>query len=152
MRDPEAVHQNTCGLCAAVGINRPLAGQVYKLLSLHFSIPIAERLSRYHDLIRVEPKGLQTWLEHATIDNNHINHIPPDIEHGIMVTLPHGLGMPLIDGNHRAARALRNGTDFFAAVLSEKETRRLLRLTMGRMAANRSWKLLTVSGQRTKQQ
>lgn len=151
MKNPKAVPQNDCASCAAVGVNRPLAGQVYKLLSLRFSTSIAERLIRNHDLIRVEPEALQSWLEHATIDRNHIDHIPLDVQHGIMVTLPHGLGMPLIDGNHRAARALRDGTDFFAAVLNEKETLKLLRLTMGRMAANRCWKLLTTSGPRTNQ-
>ncbi len=62
-----------------------------------------------------------------------------------MVTLPSGLGMPLIDGNHRAARALRDGTEFFAAVLKEKETRKLLRLTMGRTNADHYWKLLCAS-------
>ena len=62
-----------------------------------------------------------------------------------MVTLPQGLGMPLIDGNHRAARALRDGTPFFAAVLNEKETLKILRLTMGRKSANRDWKLLCAS-------
>ncbi len=104
-------------------------------------------MSRCHDLIRVEPRALREWLQHVKIDEKHIEHIPPSVQHGIMVTLPNGLGMPLIDGKHRAARALRDNTHFFAAVLNERETLQLLRFTMGRANANRQWKLLSASGQ-----
>ena len=55
-----------------------------------------------------------------------IDHIPPSSGHSIMASLPAGCRMPLIDGNHRAARALRDGSDFFAAVLDENETVELL--------------------------
>ena len=146
MTHPEAVHENGCLLCPVVGAHSSRDDQVYKLLSLRFSIRIAEVMSRSHDLIRVEPAGLREWLRHVRIDPRHLDHIPPDLQHGIMITLPNGLGMPLIDGNHRAARALRDGTYFFAAVLNEKETLRLLRLTSGRANANRQWKLLCASG------
>jgi hypothetical protein len=57
-----------------------------------------------------------------------------------MVTLPAGCGMPLIDGNHRAARALREQRPFFAAVLNQAETLELLRRSMGgAAAANHYW-------------
>ena len=137
--------QNACPLCPVLGSGPAQADQVYRLFSLHFSVPIAERMSRNHDLIRVEPADLREWLRHAKIDEKHVDHIPLDVQHGIMVTLPNGLGRPLIDGNHRAARAMRDGTDFFAAILNEKETLKLLRLTVGRTAANRRWKLLSSS-------
>ena len=145
MINPEAIHKNDCPLCPIIGTDPNKGGQVYRLLSLQFSIPLAAMLSRSHDLIRVEPSALREWLRHVKIDEQHIDHIPPDIQHGIMVTLPNGLGMPLIDGNHRAARALRDGTHFFAAVLNEKETRRLLRLTLGRKMADHQWHLLSGS-------
>ena len=144
MDNPDPL-QDVCPLCPVLGSGPAQADQVYQLLSLRFSVPIAERMSHNHDLIRVEPAALREWLRHAKIDQQHIDHIPLDVQHGIMVTLPNGLGMPLIDGNHRAARAMRNGTDFFAAVLNEKETLKLLRLTVGRTAANRRWKLLSAS-------
>ena len=146
MTHPEAVHENGCPLCPVIGSKPDQADQVYRFLSLHFSILIAEVTSHNHDLIRVEPIALRGWLRHVKIDQRHIDHIPPDRQHGIMVTLPNGLGQPLIDGNHRAARALRDGTHFFAAVLNERETLRLLRLTMGRADAKRQWKLLNASG------
>ena len=146
MTHPEAVHENGCPFCPVIGSKPDQADQVYRFLSLQFSISIAEVMSRNHDLIRVEPSALQEWLRHVKIDERHIDHIPPDRQHGIMVTLPNGLGRPLIDGNHRAARTLRDGTHFFAAVLNERETLRLLRLTMGRADAKRQWKLLSASG------
>ena len=146
MTHPEAVHENGCPLCPVIGSKPDQADQVYRFLSLQFSISIAEVMSRNHDLIRVEPSALQEWLRHVKIDERHLDHIPPDRQHGIMVTLPNGLGRPLIDGNHRAARTLRDGTHFFAAVLNERETLRLLRLTMGRADAKLQWKLLSASG------
>ncbi len=146
MTNPEAVHENGCPLCPVIGASPGNAGQVYRLLSLQFSIPLAEAMSRSHDLIRVEPSALREWLRFVRIDEKHIDHIPPHLQHGILVTLPNGLGRPLIDGNHRAARTLRDGTHFFAAVLNERETLRLLRLTMGRADAKRQWKLLSASG------
>jgi hypothetical protein len=48
--------------------------------------------------------------------------------------------MPLIDGNHRTAHALRDSGDFFAAVLDETETLELLRGSMGNATADHYWK------------
>jgi len=62
-----------------------------------------------------------------------------------MVTLPAGCGMPLIDGNHRAARALREQRPFFAAVLDPSQTLELLRRSMGTAAANNYWVRLSFS-------
>jgi hypothetical protein len=53
--------------------------------------------------------------------------------------------MPLIDGNHRAARTLRLGEPFFAAVLSEDETFELLRMSMSPTLAAHYWKRLRLS-------
>ncbi len=47
--------------------------------------------------------------------------------------------MPLIDGNHRAARALRDGTEFFVFVLTKTETLELLRRSMGNTIADDYW-------------
>jgi hypothetical protein len=41
--------------------------------------------------------------------------------------------MPLIDGNHRAARALRDRKDFFALLLNEAETLELLRRSIWKL-------------------
>jgi hypothetical protein len=53
--------------------------------------------------------------------------------------------MPLIDGNHRAARALREQRPFFAAVLDRAQTLELLRRSMGTAAANHYWIRLAFS-------
>jgi len=47
--------------------------------------------------------------------------------------------MPVIDGNHRAARALRDRHEFFAFVLGESETLELLRYSMGRSITDDYW-------------
>jgi hypothetical protein len=53
--------------------------------------------------------------------------------------------MPLIDGNHRAARALRDGTPFLVTVLNEDETFGLLCQSMGIFRADVSWQRMTNS-------
>ncbi len=55
------------------------------------------------------------------------------------MTLPNGLGRPLIDGNYRAAHALRNGTEFVAYLLPETQTLELLYRSMGQTMADHSW-------------
>jgi hypothetical protein len=67
-----------------------------------------------------------------------MDHLPKVLGPGLMVTLPN-LGRPLIDGNHRAARALREGSEFLAYLLPESETLDLLRRSMGRFAADHYW-------------
>jgi hypothetical protein len=47
--------------------------------------------------------------------------------------------MPVIDGNHRVARALRDRHKFFAFVLGESETLELLRRSMGRSIVDYYW-------------
>ena len=117
----------------------------FEFLSLGFSLRIAQELAKAHDLIRVEPAAVKRWLEHARIDEHPIDHIPPSSGHSIMASLPAGCKMPLIDGNHRAARALRDGSDFFAAVLDENETLELLRRSMGKANSDDYWKRMLAS-------
>ena len=62
-----------------------------------------------------------------------------------MATLPSGCGVPVIDGNHRAARALRKRNQFFAFVLDESETLELLRRSMGHSIADHSWERMLQS-------
>jgi hypothetical protein len=45
----------------------------------------------------------------------------------------------IIDGNHRAARALRDRHEFFAFVLGESETLELLRRSLGHSLADHYW-------------
>jgi hypothetical protein len=81
-------HHNNCPLCPVIGA---IPGEeYYELLALRFNIRIACELSRGHDLIRVEPIDLAKWLEHARILDSHVDHVPLNSGHGIMVTLPAG--------------------------------------------------------------
>jgi len=100
-------HHNNCPRCPVLGAEGMPGEEYYEILALRFSVRIARELSRGHDLIRVEPLVLAKWLKHARVLDSHVDHVSLDSGHGIMVTLPAGCGMPLIDGNHRAARALR---------------------------------------------
>jgi hypothetical protein len=113
MTKPFLRHHNNCPRCPAIGAEDIPGEEYYELLSLRFSIPIAQKLSSKHALIRLDPAALALWwFEHARIFDSHVDHVPPDSGNGIMVTLPAGCGMPLIDGNHRAARALREASLF----------------------------------------
>jgi hypothetical protein len=88
---------------------------------------------------------LERWLERAQIDWEHVDHLPAFLGPGIMATLPSGCGMPVIDGNHRAARALRDRHEFIAFVLDESETLALLRRSMDRSVADHYWERMLQS-------
>jgi|SRR5580765_7723573 len=102
-------------------------------------------MSRAHPLHRVEQQALASWLEHARILESHVWHLPENSGPGLLVTMPAGWGRPLIDGNHRAARALKLGLPFAATVLSEDETYTLLRRSMHPAIADDIWRRLLQS-------
>jgi hypothetical protein len=138
-------HHNDCPRCPVIGAEDIPGEEYYQILSLRFNVSLARNLSAKHDLTRIEPSALARWLEHARILESHVWHLPANAGHGIMVTLPAGCGMPLIDGNHRATRALRLGEPFVAAVLSEDETLELLRMSMSPTIADHYWKRMLTS-------
>lgn len=145
MRKLRLAHHNKCPRCPVVGAEEIPGDEFYELLSLRFNIRLARELTRGHDLLRVEPADLERWLERARIDPAHVDHVPPNSGPGIMVTLPSGCGMPLIDGNHRAARALRHRSEFVVTVLNEEETFALLCRSMGIYRADVAWQRLANS-------
>jgi hypothetical protein len=132
-------HHNHCPRCPVIGAEAIPGDEFYEILSLRFSIRRARELCRGHVPHLVNRQPLERWLEHARIDWEHVDHLPLDLGPGIMATLPSGCGMPVIDGNHRAARALRDRHDFFAFVLNEPETLDLLRRSMGHPVADHYW-------------
>ncbi|MBB6144291.1 hypothetical protein HNQ77_002243 [Silvibacterium bohemicum] len=138
-------HHNDCPRCPVIGGEDMPGDEYFELLSLRFNIRVAHKLALEHDLIRVDPLALAQWLEHARILESHLWHVPTNAGHGIMVTLPAGCGKPLIDGNHRAARALRLGEPFFVAELTESETLDLLRLSMNPAIADHFWNRMQAS-------
>jgi hypothetical protein len=79
----------------------------------------------------VEPESVRESVENSRITDEHIDHVDPSIP-GLIAhvwyTDEDGTvhGHILIDGNHRAARCLRDGRAFFAYVLTEEESRAIL--------------------------
>jgi hypothetical protein len=80
----------------------------------------------------LNPQSLLAWLRrYVSITEQHLDHLPGDIldEPGIMVVIDTAEvpGAPLrefailIDGSHRAARAVRDGRCFRACLLTEQE-------------------------------
>jgi hypothetical protein len=82
--------------------------------------------------VEVEPESVQKCVEYSRIFESHLDHVNPSapglIAHIWYVTEDGETihGHLLIDGNHRAARCLRDGLPFFAHVLTEAESRAVL--------------------------
>jgi hypothetical protein len=145
MRSLPFRHHNNCSRCPVLGAEDIPGEEFYEILSLRFNIHIARELCRDHVVHLVNSSPLERWLEHARIDWEHVDHLPTILGPGIMATLPGECGMPVIDGNHRAARALRDRHEFFAFVLGESETLELLRRSMGRSIADHAWERMLQS-------
>ncbi len=132
-------HHNNCPRCPIIGDENIAEDKFYEILSLRFNIRIARELCRSHVAHFVNRRPLERWLEHARIDWDHVDHLPPVLDPGIVATLPGGCGMPVIDGHHRAARALRDRHESLVFVLDELETLELLRRSMDRAVADHYW-------------
>lgn len=141
-------HQNNCLRCPLVAETRSCEEELVSLGLLRFNLRTARSLCRDSMLHRVDRTALADWLTAVPILPEHLDYLPAGLGPGIMVTLPNGLGRPLIDGNHRAARAQRDGTGFLAYVLPESQTRKLLIRSMGRAVANQLWNRLRDFNQR----
>jgi len=142
MADLRFRHHNRCSRCPVIGAEDIPGDEYFELRALRFNLQIARKLCRDFMLHRLDGVGLARWLDHVHIDQEHIDHLPSNLGPGIMVTLPGGCGRPLIDGNHRAARAVRDRTEFLAYLLPETETLELLRRSMDHITADRLWNRL----------
>ncbi|HEX2918259.1 MAG TPA: hypothetical protein VHN81_07045 [Edaphobacter sp.] len=134
--------QRNCRKCPVSADGGAPKDDWYQFLTLRFNIRIARELVRPEMLHRVDPAATTKWLESTQIWPEHLDHLPLDLGPGIMVTLPNQCGRLVIDGNHRAARALRDGQEFLAYLLPEKQTLELLRSSMGKREADFYWKRL----------
>lgn len=80
----------------------------------------------------VARKSVRWCVDTTHIYRQHVRHVNtkyPGIIAHVFFPLPDGTdahGHLLIDGNHRAARCLKEGKPFFAYILSERESRRIL--------------------------
>jgi hypothetical protein len=95
-----------------------------------------------HPLIPVNPDNFEQWLGWAHIEKQHLDHVPTDKGFGIVVTLPNGMGTPMIDGNHRTLTAVIDRKPFSVIVLNEDETLDLLRRSMGSLLADEFWQAM----------
>jgi hypothetical protein len=81
--------------------------------------------------VEVEPESVLASVEGSHIDECHVDHVDPSIP-GLIAHVWYEdedqslHGHILIDGNHRAARCLRDGRPFFAHILTEEESRAIL--------------------------
>lgn len=132
-------HHNNCPRCPIVGAENIPGEEFFELYSLRFNLQIARELCRPSMLHRVDHPALRDWLGHVRLTESHVDHLPEGLGPGLMATLPN-LGRPLIDGNHRAARALRDGSEFIVYLLPEDTTLELLRRGMGHLTADHYWK------------
>lgn len=138
-------HHNDCPRCPIIGAENIRGEEFFEFRALRFDLHAARGLIKPSMLHRVDHAGLASWLERVFINPRHVDHLPADLGPGIMVTFPAGLGQPLIDGNHRAARALRDRTEFLVYLLPEPETFELLRRSMGRTVADAYWQRMADS-------
>lgn len=133
MPGPRFAHYNNCPRCPVIGAEDIPGEEFFEVRDLRFSLQAARELTKPSMLHRVDHAGLSASLEHVFINQRHVDHLPAELGPGIMVTFPAGLGRPMIDGNHRAARAPRDRTEFLVYLLPETDTLELLRRSMGRI-------------------
>jgi hypothetical protein len=145
MAELRFAHHNNCPRCPVIGAEDIGGDEFFEFRALRFNLQLARELAKPSMLHRVDPAGLAAWLEHVCINARHVDHLPTELGPGIMVTFPAGLGRPLIDGNHRAARALRDRAEFLVYLLPEAETLELLRRSMGRVVADAYWQRMAHS-------
>lgn len=107
---------------------------------MRFSIAIARKIAAGHPLVPATPENFLQWLGWAHIENQHLDHVPTNKGFGIAITLPFGIGTPMIDGNHRTLIAVIDKKPFSVVALSERESLELLRQSMGAESADELWR------------
>ena len=98
-----------------------------------FDLPRARALADDgREPVEVDEESVRVSVKESEIHAAHVDHVDPTIP-GIIahVFYPTEEGEELhahllIDGNHRAARCLRDGLPYFAYVLTEGESRQIL--------------------------
>lgn len=122
-------HYNGCLRCPRIQGHYWIE-EIFNLHGTYFSAWIANKLVEPWMLSEVSHTSLERWLSRAAVDRRHVDHLPAYTAPGIAVTLPDEIA--IIDGNHRAARALRDGTQFVVYLLPRDLTQELIRLTAER--------------------
>lgn len=137
-------HHNNCPRCPIIGAEDITGEEFFELWDLRFSIAVARKLAVGKPLVSADSSTVEHWLGWASVDKRHLDHVP-NKGFGIVVTLPNGIGTPMIDGNHRTLAALIDRKHFSAVVFNQEETHHLLRLSMGPALADEYWEALKIS-------
>jgi hypothetical protein len=81
--------------------------------------------------VEVDEESVRITVDETDVDECHLDHVDPTIP-GIISHVFYRTeqgeevrGHALIDGNHRAARCLRDGLPYFAYLLTEQESRQI---------------------------
>ncbi len=139
MPKPRFAHHNNCPRCPIIGAEDIPGDEDFELWGMRFSIAIARKIAAGHPLIPATPENFLQWLGWAHIEKQHLDHVPTNQGFGVVITLPFGIGTPMIDGNHRVLVAVIDRKPFSVVVLSEQESLDLLRRSMGAESADELW-------------
>lgn len=120
--------KNSCPHCRQGSFTYSYLGERFK-----FDVDRAFKIvADGREPVEVDEESIRRALKRTRIYKEHLEHVdlkyPGIIAHVSCVT-PEGdfaSGHALIDGNHRAARALDLGVPFFAYVLTEAESEEIL--------------------------
>ena len=125
---PAAGKAPDCPRCRATGAETYWFRDLYE-----FDVDRARALvADGREPVEVDEEDLRLSCSETRIDRRHLDHVDPTIP-GIIAAAffrnPDGeevWGHLLIDGNHRAARCVRDGLPYLAHVLSDEESREVL--------------------------
>jgi hypothetical protein len=114
-------HHNNCPNCPIVGAEDIAGDERFRFLALEVDVAKAKQLVQGRPTMLLSVEFLRKVQSMVRINPNHLDHIPNYTEPGILMHLPGTLGSLLVDGNHRAARALRDGREYEVRVIETYE-------------------------------
>lgn len=123
------------GECARCQLNAEDGGEVFyhRKKTFKFDVDLAIQIvSDGREPVEVDDDSLRNSLLKTEVDERHLPHVNigrPGIIANVTYHLNDGRTVTahvLIDGNHRAARCLRDGRPFSVYLLTEEETTRTL--------------------------
>jgi len=134
--------KETCHRC-----EHPFKHEYYWYLGLYdFDVTRARAMvADGREPVEVDEESVRASLEKCSMCWPHVDHVDPRYP-GIIAHVRYRTndgemiyGHVLIDGNHRAARCLRDGLPFFAQLLTEEESQEILVLSP-EIGDRRPWK------------
>ena len=121
--------------CARCQLNAQDGGEVFRhrKATFKFDVDLAIEIANDgREPVEVDEESLRTTLLDCDVNEQHLPHVNlsrPGIIAQVTYHLDDGQTVTahlLIDGNHRAARSLKEGRPYYVYVLSEDETNRIV--------------------------